>query len=82
VEQRAYVAFYRAEQIINWRVERVRGRNVPTLVVLRERGERSEVGDQRSEKDEFESDLVEQIRVLRLVPERHLSPTPIGANLV
>ena len=55
-EQRAYVAFYRAEQIINWRVERVRGRNVPTLVVLREKGQRSEVGGQRSEAgDEFES---------------------------
>lgn len=26
VEQRAYVVFYRAEQIINWRVERVNGR--------------------------------------------------------
>jgi len=35
-EQRAYAVFYRAEQIINWRVERVKGRNVPTLVVLRE----------------------------------------------
>src|SRR5512135_2443862 len=36
VEQRAYVVFYRAEQIVNWRVERVNGRKVPTLVVLKE----------------------------------------------
>jgi hypothetical protein len=68
VEQRAYVAFYRAEQIINWRVERVRGRNVPTLVVLSEMGPRQvESAKNREEVDEFESDLVEQIRVLRLV---------------
>jgi hypothetical protein len=67
-EQRAYVAFYRAEQIGNWRVERVRGRNVLTMVVLREKGQRSEAGGQRSESgDEFEADVVEQIRVLRLV---------------
>jgi hypothetical protein len=67
-EQRAYAAFYRAEQIINWRVERVNGRNVPTMVVLREKGQRAEAGGQRSEgSDEFEEDIVEQIRVLRLV---------------
>jgi hypothetical protein len=35
-EQRAYATYYRAEQIINWRVERVNGRNVPTLIALRE----------------------------------------------
>ena len=36
VEKRAYVSLYSAEQIINWQVGRVNGRNVPTLVVLRE----------------------------------------------
>ena len=36
VEKRAYVSLYSAEQIINWQVERVNGRNVPTLIVLRE----------------------------------------------
>jgi hypothetical protein len=62
-EQRAYAVFYRAEQIINWRVERVNGRSVPTLVVLREIAEgASGPGD-----DDFESSPVEQIRVLRLV---------------
>jgi hypothetical protein len=61
-EQRAYAVFYRAEQIINWRVERVSGRNVPTLVVLRETagGEGEDV---------FEPAVVEQIRVLRLVAD-------------
>src|SRR4051812_25729971 len=29
-ENRAYVTFYRAEQILNWRVERVNGRSIPT----------------------------------------------------
>ncbi len=35
-EQRAYAVFYRAEQIINWRVERVNGRNVPALIAPNE----------------------------------------------
>jgi hypothetical protein len=35
-ERRAYVSMYSAEQILNWRVERVNGRNVPTLIVLHE----------------------------------------------
>ena len=36
IEKRAYVSLYSAEQIINGRVERVNGPNVPTLVVLSE----------------------------------------------
>ena len=66
-EQRAYAVFYRAEQIINWRVERVNGRNVPTLVVLRETagGEGEDV---------FEPAVVEQIRVLRLVADDSGAP--------
>jgi hypothetical protein len=35
-EQRAYSVLYSTEQIINWRTERVNGRNVLSLVVLRE----------------------------------------------
>src|SRR5205823_7716661 len=38
VENRAYASLYDAEQIINWHVERVNGRNLPTLIVLRECG--------------------------------------------
>ena len=61
-EQRAYAVFYRAEQIINWRVERVNGRSVPTLVVLRE-------ATSVEGSDVFEPSVVEQIRVLRLVAD-------------
>lgn len=58
-EQRAYLAFYSAENILNWRVDRVRGRVLPVLVVLREFVEDTEV-------DEFEQDQIEQLVVLRL----------------
>jgi hypothetical protein len=67
VENRVYASLYRAEQIINWRVERINGRNVPTMVVLHEEGNgRSEIGD--GEPDGFGHEAVEQIRVLKLVP--------------
>ena len=59
-EQRAFVVRYSAEQILNWRVERVNGRNVVTMVVL---SETAEIGS-----NGFEPETVEQIRVLRLVP--------------
>ena len=64
VEQRAYVVFYRAEQIINWRVERVNGRNVPTLIVLKEHV----VAKPGPDDDGFALQLVDQMRVLKLVP--------------
>jgi hypothetical protein len=64
VEKRAYVSLYSAEQIINWQVGRVNGRNVPTLVVLRENVCRWDTGPNG---DEFVPERVEQIRVLRLV---------------
>ena len=67
-EQRAYAVLYQAEQIINWRSERVNGRNVLTLVVLRET-----LAD--GHKDDFEVTPVEQIRVLKLVPG-NTSPQP------
>jgi len=63
---RAYAVLYQAEQIINWRTERVNGRNVPTLVVLREVSKKPVAGE-----DEFESDEIEQLRVLRLVPGKN-----------
>jgi hypothetical protein len=64
VEQRAYVSLYTAEQIINWRVERVNGRTVPTLVVLRE----STTAKPGPGEDAFVVLAEEQIRVLKLVP--------------
>ena len=59
VEQRAYAVLYTAEQIINWRTTRINGRNVLSLLVLRE-----VLTD--APKDEFASEPVEQLRVLRL----------------
>jgi hypothetical protein len=64
VEQRAYVSLYSTEQIINWQVGRVNGRNVPTLVVLRETVAKPIAGPGG---DEFAPETVEQIRVLKLV---------------
>jgi len=64
VENRAYATLYTAEQIINWQTERVNGRNVLTLLVLRETGQ--------SPQDDFVVKEVEQLRVLRL--EKVASP--------
>jgi hypothetical protein len=82
VEQRAYAVLYPAEQIINWRTERVNGRNVLTLVVLKEKAniQHSTINaeqptEQPAGKDEFEVEEVEQLRVLRLV-EGRTSPQP------
>ena len=61
-ENRAYVSTYAAENILNWRVERINGRSIPTLVVLHEA-----CGSPVVRGDEFESTGGEQIRVLRLV---------------
>ena len=63
VEQRVYVSLYQAEQIINWHVERVNGRTVPTLIMLRE----TVTKPPGPGADEFVPETVEQIRVLRLV---------------
>ncbi len=63
VEQRAYAVLYTAEQILNWKTERVNGRNVLTLLVLSEKVERPV-----TDGDEFDPDEVEQLRILRLAP--------------
>jgi hypothetical protein len=73
VENRVFASLYRAEQIINWRVERINGRNVPTMVVLAEMANDSTARQEprpTAEKDDFEHEATEQIRVLRLVPGR------------
>jgi len=61
---RAYVARYKAEDILNWRTAMVNGRQVLSLVVLKET-----VGSGKD--DGFVCEPVEQIRVLRLVPMTH-----------
>jgi hypothetical protein len=63
-EQRAYTVLYTAEQIINWRSERINGRNVVTLVVL---SENADGRMKNEESDEFARETIEQIRVLKLV---------------
>ena len=70
-EKRAYGVLYTAEQILNWRSERVNGRNVLTLVVLREN---AEVRMKNEEGDDFERATVEQLRVLRLKEARSQNP--------
>jgi Domain of unknown function (DUF4055) len=62
-ENRVYASLYFAESILNWRVERINGRNLVTLVALHEQAAAS-----KKQGDEFVEEPVEQIRVLRLVP--------------
>ena len=62
-EQRAYAVAYSAEDIINWHTERVNGRNVLTLVVLKEVSQMP-----ASETDPFVPEEIQQLRVLKLVP--------------
>jgi hypothetical protein len=69
-ENRAFLNFYRAEDILNWRVARINGRVQPTMVVLREWT--PEMG-----KDEFQEELKEEILVLRL--EHSAEPDGDGA---
>ncbi|MBI1178466.1 DUF4055 domain-containing protein [bacterium] len=84
-ENRIYASLYRAEQIINWRVERINGRNVATLVVLFEEADgSSQMGDEKNgsmesrptdKGDDFATSVAEQIRVLRLVPVKDQGST-------
>ena len=69
-EQRAYASLYAAESILNWRVERINGRNIPTLIVL------SETVDAPASADasDFSTTPLDQIRVLRLVEIVPTSP--------
>jgi hypothetical protein len=70
IEERAYVSLYSAEQIINWRVERVNGRNVPTLIVL------SENVASYNPDDLFDFKAQPQMRVLKLVPGEAAKDAP------
>jgi len=65
VENRVYVSRYAAENILNWRVERINGRSITTMVALRE------VRNQHDGEDSFVDEVAEQIRVLRLVEEKN-----------
>jgi hypothetical protein len=60
-EQRPFVCNYQAEQILNWRMSRIYGKQVLSLVTLLESVELP------SPDDPFELVCVPQVRVLRLV---------------
>ena len=74
-ERRVYLARYAAENILNWRVERVHGRNTLTMVVLHEPSGASI----ENPHDEFAPLQTEQIRVLKLVPQPALDGQPTTA---
>jgi hypothetical protein len=63
-ENRVYASLYTAENMLNWRVERINGRNVLTMLVLHETVRKTDAV--RREADEFETKFGEQIRVLKL----------------
>ena len=75
-EKRAFAVLYKAEQIINWQTERVNGRNVLTLVVLKETVQcpMSKVQSGAAAADDFECETIEQIRVLKLQEVRSQNP--------
>ena len=60
-QDRPFCILYKAEDILNWRVERVAGKMRATLIVLRERI------PARSKADPFDSTTTEQLRILRLL---------------
>ena len=62
-EKRAYAVAYAAEDIINWQTDRVNGRNVLTLLVLKETCQTP-----ADDADPFVMEEIEQLRVLKLVP--------------
>ena len=77
-EKRAFVKLYKAEQILNWKVERVNGRAVPTMIVLHESVNAPALDPETGEPDPFSVTSRTQIRVLRLVPTSllpNLTPT-------
>jgi hypothetical protein len=70
-EQRAFAVFFETEQIINWHSERVNGHNLLTLVVLKEHGKNLQQTTPNAAQpdDPFQPESVEQLRVLKLVPD-------------
>ena len=73
-EQRAYVVPYAAEQIIDWRTERLHGRIVLAVVVLKEVPAALATARETLSGDPFVSGETEQLRVLRLVPAESSVP--------
>ncbi len=59
-EARAYIVRYQAEDILNWQTQRINGRNVVTMIALREIVERPD------NDDPFAVKITETVRVLKL----------------
>ena len=70
-EYRAYFSFYCAENILNWREQRINGRMQLTLVVLREVTPQGDPGG--GTHDDFMPRQAERLRVLRLVPGKNVT---------
>lgn len=62
---RPFLRWYAAENVINWKVQKVGGVEVLTMLVLKEEVER--------DVDEFQSDIVVNYRALLLTPEGYVS---------
>ncbi|MDD4182181.1 MAG: hypothetical protein PHE87_11215, partial [Victivallaceae bacterium] len=60
-ERRPYLAAYPAFSVINWREDRINGKNVVSHVVLHEEIDRPKADD------EYETEVVRQIRVLSII---------------
>lgn len=61
---RPYACAYKAENIVNWKVERINGDQILTMVVLKE------VAEVPDPKDEFVNKCVTQYRVLKLAEKK------------
>lgn len=69
-ELRPFAARYDAEMILNWKVTRIKGRMVLSMLVLREFDPIwINLGDGEKEPDEFDTTRFEQWRVYRLLPD-------------
>ena len=69
-----YTSLYRAEDIINWRVEKVDGQLQVKFIVLREHVTDNE--------DEFSHDLIERHRVLKIVDGKYQVDTYLDGDFV
>ena len=77
-ENRVYASLYAAESILNWRMERLNGRNLLSLVVL---AEKAKSRKQKADMDDFGSTAVDQVRVVKLVDGGELMvDRPDGAD--
>lgn len=66
-ERRPFVRYVKAEDVINWRCERINGRHRLTMLVIRERSSESVPGFGEA-SDEFDSTTFEQYRHFQLLP--------------